>query len=657
MPYSLQCAVKDADRFRDYLVSGLAVPRRQITNLRNQEATRAAILGALGSLAHNEDICSNDRVFIYFAGIGGAVRPPSATLREIQTLFPYDFNLFSTEGLSTGIFYITLVKIIEDISAQKGGLGFDVILDCSFSDSGIRATTADLAVCGANLPDSMLANALASASWRNSLFIENGSHLTLIAPLGITYENVDHGVFTHALLNILRNADLNQLTYANLMTQMSKDRDVEFCPRFQCECIGFSSWDENVKTFFTVILNNVDHYRHLLLCDKYDAQLILDAFQHRTCQLLDTRKFEPRTVLIDAMIRLSGKMRLFPTNLIANLPEPTTHPEAGGQYADVYKVLYQGRETCWKVIRIFQNSSLEDIFKIPKYFGWLTQLIVKESAREASIWAQLSHPNVLPFYGISRLNRRIAFITHWATNGNLKDYLEGTPEADRVLLCLDMACGLQYLHENNIVHGDLKSMNVLINAYGRACLGDFGLSNVIDPDIIKWTSQPAVSSEGGTLHWQAPEVVETESSDDKKYNTRASDIYALASTFYEAFTGEIPFFETRKRERVRRMIKQGRTPTPPEPTNVAWQPLGSNGSIWSLMMDCWKMQPGERPDITTVLSKLRQAKVHDTRPSGSWEEGPPLGFRDTREARTNLDPLSGGNDLEILLARIIMNGS
>ncbi|KAG6848948.1 hypothetical protein H0H93_012553 [Arthromyces matolae] len=392
---------------------------------------------------------------------------------------------------------------------------------------------------------------------------------------------------------------------------------------------------EKVKMLLGTVFNDVQLYKRLLSCDASDGQVILDSFQ----LLLDTQAFDSRTTMIAAMARLSRQTGLYPTRFLVDGPAPAAEddPVASGSYADVYKVIYQGEETCCKVIRVYQRPLIEHMSKI--------------YAQEAILWAQLSHPNVLPFYGISRFRSRLALVTHWATNGHLGDYLKSNPEANRVLLCLDITCGVQYLHDNDIVHGDLKSVNVLINSSGRACLGDFGLSNVADPEIIKWTSQSTVASKGGTMRWQAPELLEPEEIDAKVYNTKASDIYALASTCYEVFTGQIPFFEVLNTATVRKMVLRGDRPTRPGIANIVWQDFGSNDPIWSLMMDCWKTSPAERPDISTVVSRLGRAKPPDTRPLGDWEGRSAMRFRNVQHS--NNDPVLMWENLEGVLGRVV----
>ncbi|KAH0582049.1 hypothetical protein H2248_011708 [Termitomyces sp. 'cryptogamus'] len=274
---------------------------------------------------------------------------------------------------------------------------------------------------------------------------------------------------------------------------------------------------EGLHSKLNIIFKDVTKYRHLLSYSGANAQTFLDASQ----LLLDTFDSPNRAQLIAAMRRLSERTELYPTCffLDGDVPPVIGLPSAAGSYADIYKINFQDKQTCFKVIRVSQRSLVGHMAKI--------------YAREAIVWSQLAHPNILPFYGFSKLKSRLAFVTSWATNGHLQEYLAQNPNANRVLLCSDTANGVDYLHKNDIIHGDLKGFNVLIDISGRAYLADFGLSSVTDPEIIKWTSQPAIGSKGGTTRWKAPELFKFKTTTIQAYNTKASDVYAWACICYE----------------------------------------------------------------------------------------------------------------------------
>ena len=76
-------------------------------------------------------------------------------------------------------------------------------------------------------------------------------------------------------------------------------------------------------------------------------------------------------------------------------------------------------------------------------------------------------------------------------------------------------------------------LNVLVNRSGRACLADFGLANLVDEDILRWSSIETTDHHSiGTLRWQAPELIDPPTDKSAKA-TPASDIYSFACVCYE----------------------------------------------------------------------------------------------------------------------------
>ncbi|KAG5728061.1 Serine/threonine-protein kinase A-Raf [Termitomyces sp. T112] len=372
---------------------------------------------------------------------------------------------------------------------------------------------------------------------------------------------------------------------------------------------------EKVESMLNTIFTNTLFYKRLLSTDGIDAQILIDGFQ----LLLDTNSFQNRGQLVAALRRLSAQTEQYPSRFSLVGPVSTVEdmPFASGSCADIFKVSLQGVETCFKVIRVSQRSLIEHMTKV--------------YAREVILWGQLSHPNILPFYGLSKFRSQLAFVTSWATNGNLSEYLTRSPGVNRLLLCSDMAAGVEYLHNNDIVHGDLKGANILINSCGRAVLGDFGLASVDDPEILKWTAQSTVASKGGTTRWQAPELHETEDKVDKIYNTKESDIFAWANVCYEIFTGRLPFYEVTRESTVLIKVLRGDIPTHPQQDDPAWLEHGLNERIWDLMENCWKFQPSERPKMATIITRINAEKPYDARPPVEWGGTDAMHFRNAQD--------------------------
>ncbi|KAG9041430.1 hypothetical protein FS837_012277 [Tulasnella sp. UAMH 9824] len=153
--------------------------------------------------------------------------------------------------------------------------------------------------------------------------------------------------------------------------------------------------------------------------------------------------------------------------------------------------------------------------------------------KEVAIWKGLIHTNVLQFIGIYEKGTVVYIVSPFLHNGTVPQYLSKNPDADRASFIRDLARGLNYLHQQGVVHGDIKGSNILVSSsipvYGL--VADFGLAKLEDTQTV--TSQQGA----GTPRWQSPELF---------YGgprTFKSDVYAFGMTVYEIVSGRLPFMD------------------------------------------------------------------------------------------------------------------
>ncbi|KAG6810370.1 hypothetical protein H0H92_012156 [Tricholoma furcatifolium] len=373
------------------------------------------------------------------------------------------------------------------------------------------------------------------------------------------------------------------------------------------------------------IFSTKEEYRQLLSCRGTNAQKLLNMFQ----QLLDLMDNQPSSIhrnLITAAQRLSGSSGMYPTCYELDGVTETGFYECSGGFADVYKGYFRGQAVCLKTIRLNSRTDSERFLKV--------------FAREAILWGQLRHPNILPFYGIYRIKDRISFVAPWMENGDITRYLKQNENSNRVLLSFDVTQGLQFLHKNDIVHGDLKGGNILVNEFGRACLADLGLSSISDEEILAWTSYSSAASKGGTVRWQAPELFNPEG-DDEIHNTKASDIYAWACVAYEIFTGEVPLAHLVRDATIVHKVLSGERPRRPSDLSLSWHVWGLTEGIWKLMETCWDVDPVKRPNVTFIIEHLETALPTDAQRNAQTVSISPGQFREmARDKMQEADELS-----------------
>ncbi|PFH45790.1 hypothetical protein AMATHDRAFT_43951 [Amanita thiersii Skay4041] len=155
----------------------------------------------------------------------------------------------------------------------------------------------------------------------------------------------------------------------------------------------------------------------------------------------------------------------------------------------------------------------------------------RRADRELTVWRGLNHPNILRLIGVvnwNNYNTRPGLVSI-IVPGKVLSYVRNRRLADKHAILIGMAHGLNYLHSQGVIHGDLKPPNVLVDECGIPKICDFGLSRILDSDefITRTTHR-------GTIPYIAPEILRTVEESDKvnplELNTLQSDMYAFGLT-------------------------------------------------------------------------------------------------------------------------------
>ncbi|KAF9644353.1 kinase-like protein [Thelephora ganbajun] len=290
-----------------------------------------------------------------------------------------------------------------------------------------------------------------------------------------------------------------------------------------------------------------------------------------------------RRKCLSALCRICGRRALLPTSLqIPPCYNRSDIPRYRGGYADVWRGEHQGRSVAAKVLRVCSTSDLD---KIRRRF-----------CKEIMTWKTLNHPNVLPLLGATIDGHQFVMVSEWMTNGNINEFIKAHNDVNRFELLKDVTMGLIYMHDQAMVHGDLKGANILIDPNGHARLADFGLLTIISDH-----TNPTASSSfavGGTIRWMSPELLYPDPSGLKVARpTKQSDCYALGMVIYEVLSGQAPFMPVHHYVVIRKVI-EGEHPGRPEGSEGAW----FTDDLWQTLNQCWAVQPKCRPSIGAVNS-------------------------------------------------------
>lgn len=160
--------------------------------------------------------------------------------------------------------------------------------------------------------------------------------------------------------------------------------------------------------------------------------------------------------------------------------------------------------------------------------------------REAQHASTLTHPNICAIHDVGEANG-VPFIVMEYVNGRTLGEMvrEAVPRlCDALEYGAQITGALEHAHQRGIIHRDLKSSNVVIDAKGEAIVLDFGLARRLSDDAGVQAREPTLTRPdalAGTLSHMAPEVLRGERADIR------SDVWALGVLLYELVTGELPF--------------------------------------------------------------------------------------------------------------------
>ncbi|KIM47304.1 hypothetical protein M413DRAFT_63480, partial [Hebeloma cylindrosporum] len=216
--------------------------------------------------------------------------------------------------------------------------------------------------------------------------------------------------------------------------------------------------------------------------------------------------------------------------------------------------------------------------------------------RELMIMDMLrAHPHVIDLLGAAWSDVMLCIITPWMENGTIGQFLSrNSPDVYQIV------DAMKFLKQSDIIHGDIKGDNILIDSSGNASIIDFGLSFISGPRLtLSGISNPGA----GTIRWMAPERLYPEEwGKGQATSTFESEIYSLGMVLYEIYSGNIPF-EGSTNSMVVVFVFAGLRPS--RPTLIS-------DDMWHLTERCWHANPSLRPEIATIFEDLNHRQLESS---------------------------------------------
>ncbi|RDB21847.1 Serine/threonine-protein kinase STY17 [Hypsizygus marmoreus] len=296
---------------------------------------------------------------------------------------------------------------------------------------------------------------------------------------------------------------------------------------------------------------------------------------------LDPRRYRAIEDFLD-IERARRRWEIKSSDLVKTKP----HRIGEGSRGDVYEACFRRRKVVVKVMRGTPGERL---------------VAEKRMVRELAVWTRLNHPNVIKFYGMTHNHTFGALpgvVSPFAEYG-LMAYTSDHP-GSKTRLIYETAVGVQYLHNQLIIHGDLKPDNVRVSASGVAQIIDFGMSRIheIKGFTTGWSPNP---------RYMAPELLTSE--DQRVRTTFRSDMYSFAMLMLQVLHGRDPMqngmdnswpFNDVLPNALYLLctgVPKGRRPRQDRYRNIT-------PAQWELLEGCWRKDPAERPSIKVVLEAL-----------------------------------------------------
>lgn len=153
--------------------------------------------------------------------------------------------------------------------------------------------------------------------------------------------------------------------------------------------------------------------------------------------------------------------------------------------------------------------------------------------QEARIAAAVNHPNIVAIFDAGTTGDRPFLVMEWVDGSSLKREIVAArrlPVSRAVAVTAELLDGLSSIHEQGIIHRDVKPQNIMVNEFGTVKLADFGIARLAGESEVRGDGTTT-----GSAAYMAPEQAQGQPV------TPAVDIYATGVILYEMLTGRLPF--------------------------------------------------------------------------------------------------------------------
>ncbi|XP_011621140.1 MAP3K epsilon protein kinase 1 isoform X1 [Amborella trichopoda] len=204
--------------------------------------------------------------------------------------------------------------------------------------------------------------------------------------------------------------------------------------------------------------------------------------------------------------------------------------------------------------------------------------------QEIDLLKNLNHKNIVKYLGSFKTKTHLYIILEYVENGSLASIIKPNkfgpfPESLVAVYIAQVLEGLVYLHEQGVIHRDIKGANILSTKEGLVKLADFGVATKLTEADVN------THSVVGTPYWMAPEVIEMSGV------SAASDIWSVGCTVIELLTCVPPYYDLQPMPALFRIVSDEQPPIPDR----------LSPGITDFLHQCFRKDAMQRPDAKKLL--------------------------------------------------------
>ncbi|KAJ3405160.1 hypothetical protein HDU80_001836 [Chytriomyces hyalinus] len=214
----------------------------------------------------------------------------------------------------------------------------------------------------------------------------------------------------------------------------------------------------------------------------------------------------------------------------------------------------------------------------------MSSLELRGIMTEIDLLKNLYHENIVSYQGFSQTSEHLNIIMEYCENGSLHSILQkfGTfPETLISLYIGQVLEGLEYLHNQGVIHRDIKAANILTTKSGTVKLADFGISSKLASGLNERESIM------GSPFWMSPEIIELRGA------VNTSDIWSVGCTIVELLEGKPPYYLYDPMSVLFNIVQDEHPPLPASTISK---------ELHDFLIKCWVRDRESRPDASFLLT-------------------------------------------------------